>query len=94
MDASLVMECVSNAQKTVEADLNETYQDSMTQVIPPRMKASLQKTQRLWVSYRDAVCKAQPASKGEGGQLSVSLCIIKIAKDRITDIDRFYTIRR
>lgn len=92
--ASVVIECVSNIQKTVEADLSEKYKSSMTQVLPGSMRTSLQKTQRLWISYRDAVCKAQPASKGEGGQLYVSLCVIKITKERIADIQAFYTISR
>jgi uncharacterized protein YecT (DUF1311 family) len=92
--ASEVIACVSNMRKTVEADLNEMYQDSVTQAMPPRMGASLQKTQRIWISYRDAVCKTQPAYKGEGGQFGVDLCIIKITRDRITDIDAFYIIRR
>jgi uncharacterized protein YecT (DUF1311 family) len=45
---SEVLECLSNVQKTVEAELNEKYQRSMTPImLPPSMRASLQKTQRL-----------------------------------------------
>ena len=87
--ASEVIACLSNVQKAVELDLNETYQDSMTQVMP-KLRASLQKTQRLWISYRDAVCEARSDLELDGA----NLCVIKITKDRITDIDRFYTIRR
>jgi uncharacterized protein YecT (DUF1311 family) len=88
--ASEVIACLSNVQKAVEVDLNETYQDSMTQVMPQKLRASLQKTQRLWISYRDAVCKARPAFQLDGA----NLCIIKITKDRIADIETFYAILR
>ena len=88
--ASEVIGCLTNIQKTVEADLNETYQFSMTQYMPPKLRANLRKTQRLWISYRDAVCTARPELELDG----TNVCIIKITKDRITDIERFYAILR
>jgi uncharacterized protein YecT (DUF1311 family) len=76
----------------VESELNEKYRGSMApSMLPPKMRASLQKTQRLWISYRDAVCKAH----GDiGGQLGISLCMIQITRERIADIETFYTISR
>ena len=58
-------------------------------VLPPKMRASLRKTQRLWISYRDEVCKAQA-----GTQLGTSLCMIQTTRERIADIESFYTISR
>jgi uncharacterized protein YecT (DUF1311 family) len=92
---SEVIECLSKVQKTVEGELNEKYQFSMSPfMLPPRWRASLQKTQRLWISYRDTVCKTQGDPKIEGGQVTISLCIIKVTKERIADIETFYTISR
>jgi uncharacterized protein YecT (DUF1311 family) len=85
-----VTACFKNVQKKLEADLKEIYQDSLTQGLSPRMRASLQKTQRLWISYREAACSGRPAFESEG----FNLCIIKVTKDRITDIDKFYRLRR
>ena len=87
--ASEVIQCLTNIQKAVEVDLNKTYQFSMTQYMPPKLRANLRKTQRLWISYRDAVCK-RPELDLDGA----NVCIIKITKDRITDIERFYAILR
>ncbi len=90
---SELLECLSNVQKTVEAEFNEKYQASMTSIVmPPRMIANLRKSQRLWISYRDAVCKAQ--GRSEGGKFQNSLCVIKVTKERIADIEAFYTITR
>ena len=88
--ASEVTGCLINIQKAVEVELNETYQFSMTQYMPSKLRANLRKTQRLWISYRDAVCKARPEMDFEGA----NVCKIKITKDRITDIERFYAILR
>jgi len=89
------IECLSNVQKTVEAELNEKYQRSMSPLmLSPRWRASLQKTQRLWTAYRDAVCKTQGDPKIEGGQVPISLCMIKVTRERIADIEAFYTISR
>ncbi len=92
---SELIECLANVQKTVEAELNEKYQGSMTPiVVPPRMRDNLRKTQRLWISYRHAVCKAQGDTHREASQISISVCIIKITRERIADIENFYTISR
>jgi uncharacterized protein YecT (DUF1311 family) len=76
----------------MEAELNEKYRGSMGQLmLSPKMRTSLRKTQRLWISYRDAVCKAH----GDiGGELGISLCMIQITRERIADIEAFYTISR
>jgi uncharacterized protein YecT (DUF1311 family) len=88
--SSEMLECLSNIQKTVEAELNEKYQPSM-KMLMPRMMPNLRKTQRLWISYRDAVCKAQYDWDGQFGKSS---CIIKITRERIADIEAFYTFSR
>jgi uncharacterized protein YecT (DUF1311 family) len=90
---SEVIGCLSNVQKTVEAELNEKYQRSV-EPMPPRMRGSLQKSQRLWLAYRDIVCKTQGDPKIEGGQVPISLCMIKVTRERIADIEAFYTISR
>jgi uncharacterized protein YecT (DUF1311 family) len=95
LKTSELIECLSNIQKTVETELNERYQASTTPItVPPRMIANLRKSQRLWISYRDAVCKAQGDLRHEAGKFRISLCIIKITKERIADIEAFYTITR
>jgi uncharacterized protein YecT (DUF1311 family) len=92
---SEVTECLSKVQKTVEAELNEKYQQSISPLmLPPKWRASLQKSQRLWVAYRDVVCKTQGDSKIEGGQVPISLCMIKTTRERIADIETFYTISK
>src|SRR5579872_3714131 len=91
---SELIECLSNTQKTVETELNERYQASTTPIVAPRMIANLRKSQRLWISYRDAVCKAQGDPRSEGSKFRIRLCIIKITKERIADIEAFYTITR
>jgi uncharacterized protein YecT (DUF1311 family) len=90
---SEVAECLSNIQKTVEAELNEKFRRSSL-MLPRRWRASLQKSQRLWIAYRDAVCKTQGDPKTDGGQISISLCVIKVTRERIADIGSFYTFSR
>lgn len=67
-------------------------------MLTPRMMTNLRKTQRLWISYRDAVCNAQydwhKGGDGSGGQFAKSLCMIKITRERIADIEAFYTFSR
>jgi uncharacterized protein YecT (DUF1311 family) len=95
IETSDLIECLSNVQKTVEAELNENYQRSMTPImLPSRMRTNLRKTQRLWISYRDAVCKAQGDPRREGGQFGITLCMIRITRQRIADIEMFYTVSR
>ena len=91
--SSEAIECLSKLQKTVEGELNEKYQRSMRPLLPAGRRAG-QKAQRLWIAYRDALCKAQGDPKIEGGQVPISLCKIKITRERIADIEAFYTISR
>ena len=92
--SSREMECVSNIEKTVEAELHEKYQISIRTM--PAPFSNLGKTQKLWVSYRDAVCNNQ-YRLGRGtaaGPIAKTMCMIKITRDRISDNERFYTMSR
>ena len=49
---SEVIECLSNVRKTVEAELNEKYQRSMSPLmLPARKEEPAFETQRLWTAY-------------------------------------------
>lgn len=90
-----VSTCLSKVQKRVDAELNTVYQQALkvaTDSYTPQDVQNLKDAERKWIAYRDAVCKAELGlwGNGTGGPATYMLCLIRIAKQRITDLQEAY----
>jgi uncharacterized protein YecT (DUF1311 family) len=89
--------CLVEVEKAVDSMLNETYQAAITKLHGSAPDASkLRDTQRKWLAYRDAACKAE-SDLYEGGSIApqtFGFCVVKLTKRRIADIKDAYLSNR
>jgi uncharacterized protein YecT (DUF1311 family) len=81
--------------KTVDAELNVEYQRALKVTKNQWTSADVQNlrdAQRKWITYRDAVCKAEYGLVG-GGTAGPSIhisCLVRITRQRIADLQAEY----
>jgi len=54
---------------------------------------NLRVAERKWTLYRDAACKAEYGlwGGGSGGPNALTMCVIRLTKQRTTDLKNVYT---
>jgi uncharacterized protein YecT (DUF1311 family) len=85
--------CLVKVEKAVDSKLKETYQAALKKLRDSEAGASkLRDTQRKWLAYRDAACKAESDLYEEGSIAPqiFGFCIVKLTKRRIADIQDAY----
>jgi uncharacterized protein YecT (DUF1311 family) len=87
--------CFLRILRKVEIQLNSTYQAALmaaTQDYTARDVQNLTIAERRWISYRDAACDAEYGlwGGGSGGPAAHSVCLIRIARQRIADLRAAY----
>jgi len=91
--------CLSGIHKQLDAQLNQAYQQSLAEVkayYTPQDAANLRQAQRAWMSYRDAVCKAEYGlwGGGSGGPNANQICLIRLTQQRTTELRKAYLSRQ
>jgi uncharacterized protein YecT (DUF1311 family) len=87
--------CLARSLKTVDDELNAQYQKALKVAkdqYKPTDVQNLKDAERKWTMYRDAICKAEYGRVG-GGTAGPSIqisCLIRITKQRITDLQAEY----
>ena len=76
-------QCLVKIVKQAKADLSETYQ-SVKQERSPDDRASLIKSQRAWITYRDAECNAEYALSSSRD--FYHQCIIRLTRQRTAEL--------
>jgi uncharacterized protein YecT (DUF1311 family) len=90
-----VAACMAKVLKKVDAELNVEYQRALKVAKVQWTLTDVQNlkdTQRKWIAYRDAVCKAEWGLVG-GGTAGPSIhisCLIRITRERIADLEAEY----
>jgi uncharacterized protein YecT (DUF1311 family) len=86
--------CLSKIREKVDAELNTTYREaeSMTKRLGGQDVENLKDAEQKWVAYRDAACKAEHSlwGGGSGGPNALSMCGIKLTRQRTADLKRTY----
>ena len=87
--------CLSKVYETVDARLNEAYQQALTALArnyTAEDTKDLEEAQRLWASYRNAACKAEYGlyRGGSAAPQVQTLCMIRITRQRIGDLESAY----
>jgi uncharacterized protein YecT (DUF1311 family) len=86
--------CLSAIHQRVDADLNDTYQRALKSAtaLTAQDVQNLREAERLWISYRDAACKAEYGlwGGGSGGPNARSMCLIRVTRQRIVDLKNAY----
>ena len=88
--------CLAKVLKKVDLQLNDTYQKSLKTVEDSAQDGqNLRDAQRAWIAYRDAACKAEYDlwGGGTGGPNAHTICIIRITRQRTTDLHKTYLER-
>lgn len=87
--------CLSKVHESLDAKLNETYRRALnlTRRFGNADVENLREAQRKWVAYRDATCKAEYGlwQGGSGGPNAQTMCVIRITKQRLADLENVYT---
>jgi|ERR1700687_4931336 len=87
--------CLSKVHDKVDADLNTTYQKAldMTERFGSHDDENLKDAERKWIEYRDAACKAEYGlwGRGSGGPNAHTMCVIRLTRQRTTDLKNVYT---
>lgn len=87
--------CLSKVRDRVNAKLNATYRQAsnMTKRFGSVNVQNLNEAERKWIAYRDAACKAECGlwQGGSGGPNAHTVCMIRVTKQRITDLENAYT---
>ena len=87
--------CLTKIHDKLDARLNATYREALTKT--ERFGSvdvqNLKEAQRKWVAYRDAACKAEYGlwQGGSGGPNAHAMCVIRMTKQRIADLENSYT---
>src|SRR5271166_1765976 len=93
----LIAVCVSKIRDKVDAELNTTYQDalSMAKKFTREDVENLKDAQQKWMVYKDAACKAEYGlwGKGSGGPNARGICVIRLTRQRTTDLKSAYLDR-
>jgi uncharacterized protein YecT (DUF1311 family) len=87
--------CLSRILKNTDTHLNSTYQKALataTRDFTAQDVQNLKVAERRWIAYRDAACDAEYGlwGKGTGGLGAHTACLIRISKQRITDLREAY----
>src|SRR5215813_6693235 len=86
-----LVDCLTKARVTSDADLNTVYQD-----LKKRLDSSdshrLTETQRLWIRFRDANCSAERAlyDGGTGAAPAYLGCIEAMTRERTKELQITY----
>lgn len=82
--------CAMEQFKKADKDLNVVYQ-RITSNLNAIDRANLTSTQRAWLKYRDANCKAE--RQFHGGSMAPTVeafCLQRLTEDRTQDLIRIY----
>jgi uncharacterized protein YecT (DUF1311 family) len=89
--------CLSEVNRNVDGDLNETYRQAIAMVEKSNKEDldSLKDAHRKWLDYRDAECKAEYGlwGGGSGGPNARAMCLIRLTKERTADLKSTYLER-
>ena len=93
-----VATCALRILKKVESELSQTYQrasKTANEDYTPRDMENLRVVQRRWIAYRDAACRAEHElwGGGSGGPSAHTDCLIRIDRQRITELKNAYGVR-
>jgi uncharacterized protein YecT (DUF1311 family) len=91
--------CSSAIHKRVDGELNETYQKALKEAaayFTAQDVQNLKEAERLWISYRDGVCKAEYGlwGGGSGGPNARTICLIRVTRQRTSDLKNAYLSKR
>ena len=90
--------CLSTSLKKIDAQLNDYYRKALkvTKRFTPQDEQNLKAAQKAWLTYRDAACKAEYDlwGGGSGGPNAHTMCIIRLTKQRSTDLHNAYLQER
>ncbi len=88
--------CLSKVRKKVDQELNQRYQNALKRWSDDPNNDELRQTERAWVAYRDAACKAE-GDLYKGGTIMPSVelsCVIRLTRQRIAEITGAYLFER
>ena len=85
--------CLSKIYERSDAELNTVYRDVLRQFSDSkRHTENLRVSERRWIAYRDAQCKAQYDlfEGGTGGPLENLRCLIEMTHQRTAKLKQVY----
>jgi len=97
--------CLDRDLKAADTELNRVYQIARDTIersdhLPPDLKAewkvALRDAQRLWISYRDADCRALIKYEwwgGSGTSIAVLSCLLEKTQNRVSELRARYDPR-
>jgi uncharacterized protein YecT (DUF1311 family) len=88
---SELVQCLDQALKKGDANLNRTYAQ-VKRVLSPDETKALAQAQRLWIRYRDAACAAEYSlyGGGTGGPPTRLACLEAETRTREASLKRSY----
>jgi len=92
--------CLSKIYEKSDAELNAVYRSILKGFSdysnPNRHVEDLRKTERRWIAYRDAQCKAQYHlfEGATGGPIEELGCLIKMTDQRTAELKQVYLSAR
>lgn len=86
--------CLGEARARADAELNQLYGKVMS-VLEGADKARLQKAERAWLRYRDAMCDAEYGlwGGGTGGPPAHLACLDRETRRRTAELRQLYRLR-
>ncbi|WP_420873479.1 lysozyme inhibitor LprI family protein [Novosphingobium resinovorum] len=89
-----IVECFSKVGAQSDVELNSLYR-KITRVLGPEDLRQLQNSERLWVAYRDATCKAEKSlwNGGTGGNPAYLACVDDETQHRLDYLQTTYRLR-
>ncbi|GAB7552704.1 hypothetical protein NRB_22100 [Novosphingobium sp. 11B] len=89
-----IAECFFKVGAQSDAELNSLY-GKITRVLGPEYLRQLQNSERLWIAYRDATCKAEKSlwDGGTGGNPAYLACIDDETRHRLDYLQTTYRLR-
>jgi uncharacterized protein YecT (DUF1311 family) len=86
--------CLSKIRDKVDAELDTSYQQALSMAgrFTSADVENLKDAQRKWAAYRDAACKAEYGlwGRGSGGPNAHGMCVIRLTRQRTTDLKDAY----
>ena len=89
--------CLTKVLTRVGEQLNDRYQRALkvAKRYTPQDEQNLKAAQRAWIAYRDAACKAEYGlDGGSGGPNAHAMCIVRLTKQRSTELQDAYLQER
>jgi len=88
-DQATLNRCADQELRAADVDLNRTYR-ALTRQLDAQSASRIEKAQRAWIAYRDAMCafEGAPSMGGSINAMVMSNCLARITKIQVQLLER------